>query len=105
MPRSRKPRHCSCPFPDTVERVFKPAGIPGRQLRHERIAHDELESLYLCDGLGLTQEEAGERMGVSRGTVQRLLVSARRKVALGLVEGVALCVEGAALSPDAQTES
>ncbi len=42
---------------------------------------DELEALALCDRDGLTQEEAGIKMGVSRGTVQRILASARGKVA------------------------
>jgi predicted DNA-binding protein (UPF0251 family) len=53
---------------------------------------DELEALRLCDLLGLDQESAGERMGVSRGTVQRLLSSARTKVADALVNGKALVI-------------
>jgi predicted DNA-binding protein (UPF0251 family) len=47
----------------------------------------ELEALRLVDMEGLSQEEAGERMGVSRGTVWRLLQEARRKSALALTEG------------------
>ena len=53
---------------------------------------DELEALRLCDLLGLDQESAGERMGVSRGTVQRLLSSARAKVADALVNGKAVVI-------------
>jgi predicted DNA-binding protein (UPF0251 family) len=49
--------------------------------------------MYLCDAEGLNQEEAGTRMGVSRGTVQRLLASARKKVVLALVMGKALSLE------------
>ncbi len=49
--------------------------------------HDELEALRLVDLLNLTQEEAGNRMGVSRGTIWRLLQSGRKKVAQALVEG------------------
>ncbi len=45
---------------------------------------DEVEAIKLCDLDGLTQEEAGQRMGVSRGTVQRILSSARRKAAEAL---------------------
>jgi uncharacterized protein len=59
-----------------------------------QLAHDELESLHLCDGEGKTQEEAGVCMGVSRGTVQRLLASARCKVARALVEQKALAILG-----------
>ena len=52
----------------------------------------EHEVLRLIDLEGLTQEEAGERMGVSRGTVWRTLQSARRKVTEALVEGRKLTV-------------
>jgi len=47
----------------------------------------EIEVLRLVDQEGLSQEEAGERMGISRGTVWRLLQSARKKVAKALTEG------------------
>jgi len=47
----------------------------------------EFEVLRLVDQEGLSQEEAGERMGISRGTVWRLLQSARKKVATALAEG------------------
>ena len=47
----------------------------------------ELEALRLVDLEDLSQEESGERMGVSRGTVWRLLQEARRKVAQALIEG------------------
>ena len=57
------------------------------------LLRDELEALKLCDKEGLTQEEAGVKMGVSRGTVQRMLTTARRKVATALVEGAALILE------------
>jgi len=46
-----------------------------------------LEALRLVDLEGLSQEEAGDRMGVSRGTVWRLLQEARRKIAQALTEG------------------
>jgi len=47
----------------------------------------ELEALRLVDLEGLSQEDAGERMKVSRGTVWRLLQSARKKVVQALTEG------------------
>jgi predicted DNA-binding protein (UPF0251 family) len=59
-----------------------------------RITYDEFEALRLIDYKGLTQEEAAERMGVSRGTVWRCLDSARRKIVAMLVEGRALIIEG-----------
>jgi nitrogen fixation protein NifU and related proteins len=57
-----------------------------------QVGHDELEALHLCDGEGYTQEEAGVFMGISRGTVQRLLSTARRKVAEALVGQKALAI-------------
>jgi predicted DNA-binding protein (UPF0251 family) len=72
--------------------VFKPAGTPLQNLDIIKLAHDEMESLHLCDGEGKTQEEAGICMGISRGTVQRLLASARRKVAQALVGQKALAI-------------
>lgn len=53
---------------------------------------DELEALHLCDGEGMTQEEAGVCMGISRGTVQRLLATGRKKVATSLVHQKALAI-------------
>jgi predicted DNA-binding protein (UPF0251 family) len=54
---------------------------------------DELEALKLCDLDDMTQEEAGARMGVSRGTIQRILSLARKKVAMALVKGKAIVFE------------
>ena len=51
---------------------------------------DELEAISLCDRDGLTQAEAGERMGVSRGTVQRLVASGRKKIVNALLCGHAI---------------
>lgn len=48
---------------------------------------DELEALRLVYLEGLTQGEAAGKMGVSRGTLWRVLDSGRRKVAQALVEG------------------
>ena len=43
------------------------------------LCRDELEALRLCDVEGLTQEQAGRCMGISRGTVQRLLMRRRKR--------------------------
>jgi len=91
-PRPRKHRRCSCPFRADGDLVFKPAGAPLRTLGQVVLGRDELEALVLCDRDGLTQEQAGESMGVSRGTVQRLLSEARRKVAGALAGQQALVI-------------
>ncbi len=90
MPRPKKVRHCEAKF---CKNAFKPTGTPLKELRQIPLQRDELEVLRLCDKEGLFQEEAGKRMGISRGTVQRILTSARRKVAEALVEGAALVFE------------
>ena len=59
-----------------------------RRMNPEPLADDsalyldlaEAETLRLVDLEGLYQEQAGAVMGVSRGTIWRLLVSARQKV-------------------------
>jgi len=87
LPRPRKRRYCGCRFRD---RAFKPAGIPMSDLESVPLVLEELEALRLCDLEGMTQEEAGSSMGVSRGTVQRILSRARTKCAKALVMGNAL---------------
>lgn len=89
-PRNKKPRICGCTF---GERAYKPAGMPLNSIGQVVMYRDELEALKLCDKEGLTQEEAGKKMGVSRGTVQRILASARRKVADALSGCKAIVLE------------
>ncbi len=47
----------------------------------------EIEAQRLVDLEGLSQEEAGKKMGISRGTIWRLLQSARKKTSQALTEG------------------
>jgi uncharacterized protein len=63
------------------------------EIKQIPLSRDELEALKLCDLDGLTQEEAGARIGVSRGTVQRILSAARKKVAQALTQGRAIVFE------------
>jgi predicted DNA-binding protein (UPF0251 family) len=89
-PRARKPRRCSCTFKG---KAFKPTGISMADVGRVILSRDELETLKLCDLDDLTQADAGRKMGVSRGTVQRTLAGARRKIALALTKGKALVFE------------
>jgi predicted DNA-binding protein (UPF0251 family) len=89
-PRYKKPRRCECPFREMEGRVFKPSAIPMSRLDHVLLYHDEVEPMRLSDARNLTQEEAGARMGISRGTVQRLLASGRGKVIDAIVGQKAL---------------
>lgn len=92
MGRTKKPRTCSCPFAGKRHRIFKPAGTPTTQLQRIPLFEDELEAMRLCDVEGLTQEAAGGKMGISRGTVQRLLTSGRKKMVTALLESKALLI-------------
>jgi predicted DNA-binding protein (UPF0251 family) len=73
---------------------FKPQGVPLRELEEQVLGLDEVEALRLADLGGLSQEEAGLRMGVSRATIGRILERARAKVADALTAGKALRIEG-----------
>ena len=74
--------------------VFKPAGIPFVELSTVTLTVDELEALRLADIEALYQEDAADRMKVSRSTLARTLESARHKVADALVNGRAIVIEG-----------
>ena len=91
MPRPPKTRSIAGPPAVTV---FKPAGVRARDIEWLKLPLDEFEALRLVDREGLDQEQAAERMGVSRPTVTRLLGRARAKAARLLCDGLALAIEG-----------
>jgi len=63
------------------------------RLSRIRLELDELEAIRLCDLERLDQEGAARRMGVSRGTVQRLVKQGRAKVVEALLTSSALLIE------------
>jgi len=91
MPRPQKCRRVAC-VPGVT--YFKPAGIPMRSLEEIQLSLEEAEALRLKDLEGMEQEPASERMNVSRPTFQRILSSARRKVADVLLNGRAVRISG-----------
>lgn len=74
--------------------LFKPAGVPGRDLERLPLAVDELEAIRLVDLEGLSHEEAAAVMGVSRQTIGRILEKGRATVAEALVGGKAILIGG-----------
>jgi predicted DNA-binding protein (UPF0251 family) len=74
--------------------LFKPAGVPGRELEQLPLAVDELEAIRLVDLEGLSHEQAAAEMGVSRQTVGRVLERGRAKIAEALVWGKAILIGG-----------
>lgn len=73
---------------------FKPAGIPLRALEEVRLSVEEAEAVRLKDLEGLEQEQGAEKMNVSRPTFQRVLASARQKIADAILNGKAIRIEG-----------
>ena len=78
---------------------FKPQGIPLVELEEVILPLDGLEALRLADIEGLYHDAAAERMGVSRPTFGRILVQARRAVAMAITEGKALRIQGGVVIP------
>ena len=88
--RRRRGRHGRLPMPVKVGKpsaatAFQPEPMRPGDPVHLEFA--ELEAIRLVDLEGMSQEEAGAAMGVSRGTIWRLLNSGRMKVAQALTEG------------------
>ena len=91
-PRPRKPRRC-CPTRRPNDHIYKPAGTPLADLETIELDADELEAVSLCDRDDMTQTEAGVEMGISRGTIQRLVSSGRKKIVEALLSGHALIIK------------
>ena len=72
---------------------YRPMGA-GDGIGELVITIEELEAMRLVDYKGLTQEEAAERMHVSRKTLWSDLQRARKKVVDALIHGLALKIEG-----------
>jgi predicted DNA-binding protein (UPF0251 family) len=81
---------------------FKPRGIPLADLEEEILTLDELEALRLADLEGLYQDQAAEKMNISRPTFGRIIETAHRKVAGALVHKKALRIEGGVIEMEQQ---
>ena len=95
MPR---PKCCRkvCGIPD--KNYFKPRGIPLSELEEVVLNLDEYEAIRLADYEKLYQEEAAERMNISRQTFGRIIEAAHKKIADVLIKGKALKIEGGEVS-------
>ena len=91
MPRPPKCRRVEF-LPDVT--YFKPAGIPLRVLDEVQLSVEEAEAIRLKDLEGLKQEESAKKMNISRQTFQRVLASGRQKIAVALLIGKAIRIEG-----------
>ncbi len=102
MPRPRNFRRVGC-LPQA--NYYKPRGVPLSVLQHITLTVDELEAIRLTDLEGLYQEQAAEKMNISRQTLGRILESAHKKIANALVNGKALSIQGGSIELAVPPES
>ncbi|MFC1563499.1 DUF134 domain-containing protein [candidate division KSB1 bacterium] len=89
-----RPRNCRIVSGKPAQNYFKPAGIPVSQMEVVNLTMDEFEAVRLADLESLYQENAAEKMNVSRQTFGRIIESAHHKIAEVIVFGKALKIEG-----------
>ena len=73
---------------------FKPVAVPIFNLEQVDLKIEELEAMRLKDIEGLNQSECAKKMRVSRQTFQLIIDEARKKVAIALIEGKAIRIDG-----------
>jgi len=91
LARPQKDRFVTC---DPTISYFKPRGVPLREMDEVRLTIDQMEAIRLADLEGFSQEEAGQKMGVSRATFGRIIQRAHHVVAEALIHGKAILLEG-----------
>lgn len=83
MPRQRRLRKVVAP---PAFKGYKPYGSSSTSDELVELLYEEYEAIKLADYDLLNHKEASKLMGVSRPTFARIYESARRKIALALVE-------------------
>jgi predicted DNA-binding protein (UPF0251 family) len=89
MPRPKKTR--------TIHHIHVSNQFNPKECEQKRIILlniDELESIRLMDLEGYDQIQSAKMMNLARTTFQRVLESARKKVAQALVDGVPILAKG-----------
>jgi hypothetical protein len=89
--RPKKTRWVKC---TPGERCFKPLCKPLSKLKAVSLTLDEFEAARLADLEGLKQVDAAKLLKISRPTFSRILSSAHKKIADGLVNIKAIRIEG-----------
>jgi len=99
MPR---PKQCRKMCNPPKMQGFKPYGISCGELDSVTLLLEEYETIRLLDYDGLTQEQAAERMNVSRPTLTRIYEKARQAIAKAFVEGKMVIIEGGSVQFESQ---
>lgn len=89
--RPKKTRWIKC---SPKERCFKPLCSPLNQAESVRLSLDEFEAIRLACLEDLKQVDAAKKMKISRPTFSRIITSAHKKIADGLVNIKAIRIEG-----------
>jgi predicted DNA-binding protein (UPF0251 family) len=93
-PRRGRPRMRRIINEASESRCYKPCCCPEEEGEGISLQPEEIELIRLIDLEGLEQEEAAEKLGVSRKTAWRDLHEARRKIADALVNGKGIQMTG-----------
>lgn len=88
LPREVKAKRV-CGIPENLR--FIPEGNSGDVTV---LTIEEIESIRLCDLESMDQDRAAYLMNISRGTLQRILYSAHKKVAEALCRGREIQIKG-----------
>ncbi|HHQ44746.1 MAG TPA: DUF134 domain-containing protein [Candidatus Altiarchaeales archaeon] len=73
---------------------FKPRGIPLVELEKVTLSLEEVEAIRLIDIEGLEQEDASQKMNISRRTFGRDLKGARKKISDAIINAKAIEIKG-----------
>lgn len=95
MPRPKNDRNI---FSPPLMQGYKPFGIRRNELEAVSLQFDEYETIRLLDYEGMNQEQAAERMNVSRPTLTRIYEKARKTIAEAFVEGKMIRIEGGSVN-------
>lgn len=91
MTRPKKSRKVCQP---PIMKGYKPFGIPMCKIESIQLSIEEHESIRLVNYEMLSQEEAANKMNVSRPTLTRIYNKALKIIAKAFIEGKAILIEG-----------
>jgi predicted DNA-binding protein (UPF0251 family) len=95
MPRPKRSRRIHRP---PLASGFSPYGLSSDSSGSITLLYEEYEALRLSDYEGIQQQDAADRMEVSRPTFSRIYDQARQKLGRALVEGLSIVIEGGNVS-------
>lgn len=93
MKRKGRPTKYRIVSVDPKIKQFSPRGRPGRPDEID-LNMDQFEALRLADFEGKNQQEASQKMRISQQTFSRILKKARKTLAVALVSGKIIKIQG-----------